>query len=124
MYKSQIRDEAEAAILKEHPELIGLVSFDIEFLTASSFMCGFDLIINLHGPDAWQTLQERTGRAGKGNDFTNLDGVLDHYRVTEATQHFVFMKAKWLIGDGDDHGALRTEGHTARLWVRTWWEEA
>lgn len=122
MNKATIRNLASAVILAEHPELDGLVEFDIEFFTAAPFMCGFYLIIHLDGSDAWKTLQTRLGYAGR--HFITLEGVLDHYRVTEATKHFEYERCKWLIGDGDDQGALRAEGHTCRLWVRTWWESA
>lgn len=123
MNKATIRNLASTAILVEHPELVDIVEFDIEFLTASPCMCGFDLIIHLNGPDAWKTLQQRLGHEGRGSDFATLDTVLDHYRITEAPHHFVHMGCKWMIGDGDDQSAVRVDGHDARVWVRTWWEK-
>jgi hypothetical protein len=121
MYISQIRDAAAAEILKQHPELEGLVSFDAQAFDPSPMVSGIDLIINLHGSEAWTELQSRTGR---DEDFTNLDKLLDHFRFETGEGQFVIGKHQWLIGDGDDHGALRIEGHVARLWVRTWWEMA
>lgn len=124
MYISQIRDAAAAEILSQHPELQGLVSFDAEAFDPSPMVSGIDLIINLHGSEAWKTLQERTGHTGRGDDFTNLEKILDHFRVETGEGVLILEGHQWVIGDGDDHGALRVEGHVARLWVRTWWEEA
>lgn len=135
MNKARLRDAASAAVLERHPELNGLVSFDIEYVSAESFTLCFDLVVKLHGYEQYEALLQMIADAGELVGFNEcatdlegiLDQVLDHYRVVESAQEgqFVFEKYRWYIGDGDDGGAVRMNGsREARVWVRTWWEKA
>lgn len=132
MNKAALRDAASAAVLARHPELEGLVTFDIEFVSVASFTVCFDLVVTLHGYETYTQLVA-IANEGELQDLgipTDLEGildqVLDHYRVEE-TRHgeFNFEGYAWNLGDGDDGGAVRMNGsHQARVWVRTWWNEA
>jgi hypothetical protein len=123
----QIRDAAAKHILARHPELDGLVDFDISFLSVSEHHAAFELNITLtDGSKGWMKLQKRTGHTGRNANLTTLDAILDHYRVNDegGADSFTLGINSWMIGDGDDSGAVIDEGHNVRVWVRTWWDKA
>lgn len=128
---AQVRDAAAKAVLERHPYLDQLVDFDIAFNSVSVGHCGFDLLITIRGYNEYKRLRalideglvkvDRPITAGEGA----LSEVLDHYCVNDPDDHFVLDKAKWMIGSCDDSLALTmVSSYEARLWVRTWWNDA
>lgn len=120
-----VRDLASAKILELCPELQGLVTFDAHVPNVAPFMALVELRVELNA-GCWEKLPVNTtvhdmagGIAGK------LEAILDKFRTHEPEGGFDFKHGNnvWLIGDGDDWGAVEMLGsHTAIVWVRTWGE--
>lgn len=109
MHVARIARAAEEVILRDHPELEGNVSFHAECQHVAFDFIRVDLHVHVHDYRAY----ERIGR--------RFEDVLDHYRGAEEPYHFELEGVKFLIGDGDDNGAVSmVSSHHAAIWVRAW----
>lgn len=121
---AQLRLNAQAAIIERHPELSGLVMFDVYVPSIHRGMHMIELRITAVD---YAKLREIAADVtphpfGPKREWP-LGKILDHYCTHEPANGYDFELAglRWLIGDGDDSLALsEISSDAVSLWVRAW----